>query len=414
MAAIKKPAPKTGSEEKNIKDIITMQRVNCQGLAEKSMAALKSADLTDPEAIKAAVSKIVSLERATYKPVDKIETGFRLLRVGEIEVKPPKWMIKDFIEGDALVEVFGDPGSGKSFMAVDIACCVATGIDFHDRDVHTTGPVIYVAGEGRNGLARRFRAWSVRNRRPLDDAPLFISSAPAGLCDHEQEQMAARAFEDVKKEYGPPRLIIIDTVARNFGPGDENSTRDMTQFIQAVDRIRAEYRATVLLVHHSGHGDKSRARGAMALKGALDAEYRVDKQENSGIVLLNATKMKDAEMPPPMAFELRSVELGLYDEDGAPVTSAILDEIDFEISNEASDGSPCRGKWQKVAFDNFQRLLAEHRQRLIDGGNNPEQAMVKMQDLRNACCLQGMQRQNWHRVIKSGIFKTDDTYVFLP
>jgi len=34
-----------------------------------------------------------------------------------------------------------------------------------------------------------------------------------------------------------PVLVVIDTVARNFGPGDENSTKDMSTFIQAATMI---------------------------------------------------------------------------------------------------------------------------------------------------------------------------------
>ena len=65
----------------------------------------------------------------------------------------------------------------------------------------------------------------------------------------------------------------------------------------------------------------------MALKGALDAEYKVSMDMDKNI-LVEATKMKDAELSAPLAFKLRTVELGLTDPKGREVTSAVLNSID--------------------------------------------------------------------------------------
>jgi RecA-family ATPase len=70
-------------------------------------------------------------------------------------------------------------------------------------------------------------------------------------------------------------MIIIDTLARNMG-GDENSTQDMNAFIQHLDTyLRQPWKCCVLVVHHRRGMDKDRSRGSTALKGALDAEYKV-------------------------------------------------------------------------------------------------------------------------------------------
>ena len=76
-------------------------------------------------------------------------------------------------------------------------------------------------------------------------------------------------------EDGKPALIVLDTIARNFGGNDENSTKDMGASITAVDAINAEFNCATLLVHHTGHADKTTALEAIALKGALDTEYRL-------------------------------------------------------------------------------------------------------------------------------------------
>lgn len=266
--------------------------------------------------------------------------AFKLIQAGKIEMKPIQWLIQNLVELNSLALLFGDPGCGKSFLAIDMALCVATGDAFHGRGVKP-GPVIYIAGEGHNGLKRRMMAWSICNKIDHDNAPLFVSMAPAAFTDAEIVQQVKDAIELISAEHGPPVLIIIDTLARNFGPGDENSTQDMSRFIQAADALRTISQATILIVHHSGHSDKGRARGAMALKGALDSEYRLDKDQ-AGIVRMNTTKMKDAKYPDPLAFQIKSVPLKSFNSDRETEFSAILESTNY--SPPPQKGKAGRGK----------------------------------------------------------------------
>jgi hypothetical protein len=85
---------------------------------------------------------------------------FNLIRVGDIQFREPEYLIDGLIESSSLVQMFGDPGAGKSFLALDVAACVATGKAFHGLEVKQ-GPVIYVAGEGYNGIRRRLTGWEI-------------------------------------------------------------------------------------------------------------------------------------------------------------------------------------------------------------------------------------------------------------
>jgi RecA-family ATPase len=246
----------------------------------------------------------------------KTPMAFQFVAGGDLKYRPPEYIIDELIEAETLGLIFGDPGCGKSFLAVDIALSIATGTKFHGRDVRQ-GSVFFIAGEGHNGLARRFEAWSKDRHVSLAGVPLFKSEKAAQFLDGASAKAVAHAVAFLANQHGAPSLIIIDTLARNFGAGDENNTQDMSGFVAAVDDLKANFPcAAVLIVHHSGHADKQRARGAMALKGALDTEYRVEK-DGPAVRLIN-TKMKDAEPPSDMFFAFRQVEL-----DGTK--SAVLD-----------------------------------------------------------------------------------------
>lgn len=263
--------------------------------------------------------EIAVVEAMSGEDLGKAEntaSAFQFMPVGSLEYRAPEFLIDELIETETLGLIFGDPGCGKSFLAIDLALCIATGSPFHGHSVKQ-GAAFYIAGEGHNGLARRFAAWGKERGVEIANAPLFVSNRPAQFLDAASAAEVTRAVDGLAANCGNPAVIIIDTLARNFGPGDENQTAEMSQFVAAVDALKAQFAGcAVLIVHHSGHADKQRARGSMALKAALDCEYRVTK--NKDVLKVLNTKMKDAEPPGVLAFQLASVDLS----DG--VSSAVL------------------------------------------------------------------------------------------
>jgi hypothetical protein len=89
----------------------------------------------------------------------------------------------------------------------------------------------------------------------------------------------------------------------------------------------AEFNCSVLLVHHTGVSDEAqhRARGSSAWRGALDIEISIVPGKDGGPIQIVQRKSKDAELAEPVWAELTSVTIpGWMDEDGQPVTSAVV------------------------------------------------------------------------------------------
>ena len=311
----------------------------------------------------------------------------RLTRVDQIEIYPPRWLLRGILERDTFALIFGDPGCGKSFLAIDWACRIATGTPWHGHAVKN-GPVVYVAGEGQQGFGRRIRAWSEHHNISLQNKPLFLAPSVA-IPEPTDLASLLTAIDTGITTVGPPTLIVLDTLARCFGGGDENSTQDMSKFVTACDLIRQRYGCTILIVHHSGHGDKTRARGAIALKAALDAEYRL---ENENVLLLTATKMKDAETPPPLAMKLAPVELpDMTDEDGNAVTSAVIELLDPDTSAIVTKAKAITSsKWQKTGLEIATRLA-----------NRTDTGQVAIEAWRSACTSANMPRSTQYRILQS-------------
>ncbi|WP_413739828.1 helicase RepA family protein [Sodalis sp. RH14] len=248
------------------------------------------------------------------------------------------YLIKGHLPSDALTSIYGPSGSYKSFLAIAWACHIATGMPWAGRRV-TQGSILYIVGEGGIGVPRRIKAWerTFNGDSPIGtlwriDCPVF----PASPESAEQVVLAAR---EVENQTGMAvRLVVLDTLARCFGGSDENAARDMGAFIQGCDYIKAKTRATVLIIHHSGKDEEKGARGSSAFRAALDAEFHVRREESGQGLVLNCTKMKDAEEPPRRAYTLNRVPL-YTDDDEEQIVSLVLNDEGHppEADNPALD-----------------------------------------------------------------------------
>ena len=123
-----------------------------------------------------------------------------------------------------------------------------------------------------------------------------------------------------------PKLLVIDTLNRSFGDGDENSTQDMTKFVKSCDEFRATTGCDILIIHHSGKDVLKGARGSSVLKAALDNEFsveRVGEDLRGRNVTLSCSKCKDGQEPPDMTFYMKTVPLGKKDKKGRELDSLV-------------------------------------------------------------------------------------------
>lgn len=307
------------------------------------------------EEIREAVNAEVERERATYAPEpdhepDSKRTGFHFLSANEIcaEQAPTAWLVKGYLDAGSSSMIFGESGSMKSFTGLDLGLCIATKIDWHGNDIRQTGPVFFIAGEGFAGLNRRIKAWMIHHAVELRNVPFFVSDRPAQFLAPESVKQVIQSVDGLCEVHGNPVLVIIDTLNRNFGPGDENSTADMTRFISTIDEaLRTRYHCAIQIIHHSGLSATERARGASALRASLDWEYRLQKNGN-GTRILTCTKAKDHTEPPTLYFMPETITLdGWIDpEDGETMTSCILRRVEGTLASKR----PLSGA-KKIAFD---------------------------------------------------------------
>jgi hypothetical protein len=154
-----------------------------------------------------------------------------------------------------------------------------------------------------------------------------------GGCDLNTPSGFMKAAESIRSLKDRPSIIVVDTLHR-FLSGDENSAQDAKSMLDACAALMAEFGCSVVLVHHTGVSEEAqhRARGSSAWRGALDIEISVIPGNNDKPIQIVQRKSKDSELAQPINVELQSVEIpGWFDEDGEPVTSAVIIESEAVI-----------------------------------------------------------------------------------
>lgn len=133
------------------------------------------------DAIRAEVTAAAAAEAPKASP----ERGRFFVAVGELPVTAPRYLIRDLLEQDSLMQTYGDSATYKSFIMYDMVCCIVTKTAYHGHEIEKSGSVLCIIGEGRGAIGRRFRAWEIYHGISLKDAPIFVSKMPTGLTDPE-------------------------------------------------------------------------------------------------------------------------------------------------------------------------------------------------------------------------------------
>lgn len=295
------------------------------------------------------------VENATaWQPAPEPKKPSRLVKIGDLRKRPaPKWLIQRFLVLGATSLFTADSGSYKSFIALHIAYSVAHGLPFFGRGIQS-GPVVYVAGEGGDGIRARSIAWDKHHEREAPEN-LFVWESAVQVGKAEEVTAFLLELEEAELK---PALIIFDTLNRCAEGLEENSAKDMGLFCAGLERIKRATGAHVSVVHHNNANGKS--RGSTALPGAFDTRFSAEREGVT--VTLRCQKQKDgaAEFD-PFSLDARVIEIGETDEFGDPITSLVLEPSEKVPTSEKSDfGREKSGAKERTGAAILAELAALH------------------------------------------------------
>jgi AAA domain len=275
------------------------------------------------------------------EPLPPEHEPYRLYTEEDLGRFPPvQWWIPGYLPVGELLGFFGKGGTLKSFTALDWGCHL--GAAGH--------PVVYIVAEGASGTKARIAAW--KQAHGVESLPA-LRLMPSSV--RMQEPDSVRTFVEAVRaqlDGAEPVLIVVDTLARNFVGGNENSPEEMGMFVEGCEYVRRAFNCAVLVIHHTTV-DGKRERGTEALRNATFAMYRFKGSQfplNSVEVVCD--RMKDAR--PPAAVTLTPEEIDLGDlgsslvagwpYDGGPEPGAIEEGIRAALA----DGPKSQSQLEKI------------------------------------------------------------------
>lgn len=278
------------ANDEEIEDRLRAVETTNQNLAEgKNATGLPSLERLIGAAVVQRIADLLELSNLEEKAADFGK--FPILSIRELEKLPPlSWLVEGHFPKGGLATIYGEPGSGKSFLALDIGLSIGAGRAWNKK-ASKQGKALYVCAEGAAGIRQRIAAWQTYHGE--DQIPdFFVLPMPV------QVRSAAEIsdlMEAIRNRAGlhRPELIIIDTLARCFEGGDENSSKEIGELIAGAATLQREFDALVILVHHSGKDVRRGERGSTALRGAVDTSINVKR--DGSLVTVKNTKQKDAE-----------------------------------------------------------------------------------------------------------------------
>jgi hypothetical protein len=378
-----------------------VKRVDLSGLPEKGDVV----DYLDNRSVKDMLAEVKAAPVIAAAPVDapepEVSDGldyFDFVGAEYIRNMPPiEWTIgegdKGIITQHGLTVMYGAPGAGKSFIALDMALSIANGVPWQGMATKK-GKVLYIAGEGVGGLGKRLNAWEAHNK-VRDNKNLHVLPIAVNFREQADVEKLMRSIDKAGTGWS---VVFCDTVARSLVGADENSATELGLWVSAADSIKAHCGCAFIGVHHSGKDSTRGMRGSSALLGAVDTSLVVSKDEN--LVYMRCEKQKDAEPADEQVFEMTEVAL-------IEGTSVVLSRVDGE--------QPVKKKKAKGLSVNQQIALEALRNVIIDSGNKVVAASLWHEEHRQKCPDLDRRRAGdaRHGLIELGLVAADKNKVWL-
>jgi hypothetical protein len=272
---------------------------------------------------------------------------------------PKRWLIKGVVAFGETSSWIAPPGRGKSALHSDISVHLAAGMDWRGHRTKGQFGVVYFAFERADLVKRRNAAYA--RRLDLSGLPIAVGCEIIDLMHPGCVDIILATIKAAEKQFGVPvGYIVIDTFAKGIaaGGGDEDKARDQNKCLTNLRRLHERADLHIAIVGHTGKDESKGSRGSNAHPADADLQVQIFGNENQ---IKSARVIKGNDQPEGelTAFRLESAELG-FDEDGDPITTAILCDEVFDRQAQRTSASTARlPKSAQTALRALNEALAE-------------------------------------------------------
>ncbi len=225
----------------------------------------------EEEADLAAFFEPTTLAEPEPEPTEENDYGFKVQWGGWGEDPiPPNYLVDNLLVEEKVSMIFAEPGTIKTWLAMDIASAVSSGQSWLGERRVEKGRVLYVDFEdGRYEFHRRICMLTGQANR----ADLGYVYAPGNIT--EQSWWINLEKFVLKNNV---KLVVIDTLA-GATPGVDENDRNAADPLTYAGRLTETAKVTLLFLHHANRaGD---IRGTSAFKATVDTLFKLESVEDN-------------------------------------------------------------------------------------------------------------------------------------
>lgn len=305
------------------------------------------------------------------------ETKLTLKTVASLLTEPEpqlEWLIENLWVDKSRGLIAGNPGVGKTWIALDMLMSVASGQPCMGKFAVKQGAVLLVEEEASElNLARRVHALArARGLKDTDLTNFYHLTRQFVKIPQDFKEIVFMIMEnDIK-------LVVFDSL-RRFHSGNENSSTEMQAVLDAFAKINAYTGCSVVLIHHLAKANEmvrkplfERLRGSSDLWAWRDCILGVEGEEESTECVCSF-QFRDAEAQAPLkikrgvndhsgAIHLEAVQMD-GTEEFTERSAAILDYMNSQFGAVSRDIACAKAGGRKV--DNLRVFKLMEKQKMI-------------------------------------------------
>lgn len=272
------------------------------------------------------------------------------LTVDELRDLPkPEPLIDGVLHRRGYHVLRGRGSTYKSYIALDWSLSIATGTAWNGRPVQR-GRVLFIAGEGADGLPVRVGAWEADRGVKASAEDFKVRGTALDMYDPRED--FDELIEHVEAEKFD--LVVIDTLRRVSGRADENNSQ-MGRVIDNITKVqRAAPNTAVLVIAHTTKG-KGSTRGFSGIEDDADVVWDSDEKAKGEIELSNV-KMKNGPETAKLRLNVRAVGDNIVLAEAGSRTSRTLDQ-EYVYDQILNDPGKKKGDYQTRDGKDIYRVI---------------------------------------------------------
>lgn len=298
----------------------------------------------------------------------ELSSGPVLVRLSDVKAEEVSWLWPGRVAKGKLNLLVGDPGTGKTFVALDIAARLSAGNAWPDGGVAPKTSTLVLTAE--DGLADTIR--------PRLDA-LGADATEVHALEAVRESGHERAFSFDRDnpvltqaiESTGARLVIVDPLSAYLGKGDSFKDAEVRRVLGPLARLAELAGVAILGIVHLTKDSERRAvariQGSVGIVAAARVAVAVAKDPKSETRrLLLPIKNNLAKPAPTLAFSMDAG--GCLAWEDAPV------RVDVEAIMSGSGSDACGENEEASKMDVATRFL----RRVLGEGSKPHEEIKRL------------------------------------